>query len=98
MTYEAVDSIARGRVWAGSDAREIGLVDENGGVLDAIRAAGAMAGMDEVGYGRVRVYPTPGFPGSISIPGPFGASTVSAVADLLGGERTLYLMAPLVIE
>jgi protease-4 len=98
MTYEAVDSIARGRVWAGSDAREIGLVDENGGVLDAIRAAGAMAGMDELGYGRVRVYPTPGFPGSISIPGPFGASTVSAVADLLCGERTLYLMAPLVIE
>jgi len=34
-----VDSIARGRVWTGSDALKIGLVDELGGLEDAIALA-----------------------------------------------------------
>ncbi|MGM0626707.1 MAG: signal peptide peptidase SppA [Candidatus Fermentibacterota bacterium] len=97
MTYEEVDSIARGRVWAGSDALEIGLVDRNGGVLDAVREAGRMVGMDRVRAEDVRVYPTPDFPGTISLPGPFGAGA-ETVLDLLGEERTLYLMAPFVME
>ena len=97
MSFEEVDSIGRGRVWAGSDALDIGLVDANGGVLDAIREAGRLAGMEPGRMPEVRVYPTPDFPGSIGLPGPFGAGAAS-VLELLGRERTLYLMAPFVVE
>ena len=48
MTYEEVDAIARGRVWTGQDAMEIGLVDELGNLQDAIDAAAAMAGLDSL--------------------------------------------------
>lgn len=48
MEYEAVDAIARGRVWTGNDALRIGLVDELGNLDDAIDAAAAMAGLDSL--------------------------------------------------
>ena len=44
MSYEAVDSIAQGRVWAGRDALEIGLCDARGTLLDAIDYASKKAG------------------------------------------------------
>jgi protease-4 len=42
-----VDSIGQGRVWAGSDALKIGLVDELGGLNDAIAYAAKKAKMNE---------------------------------------------------
>jgi len=39
MTFEKVDEIAQGRVWTGVDALEKGLVDELGGLGDAIAYA-----------------------------------------------------------
>ena len=41
-----VDSIAQGRVWSGSDAIEIGLVDELGGIEEAIAYAASKAGLE----------------------------------------------------
>lgn len=46
MTTAAVDSIGHGRVWSGKDALELGLVDEIGGLNDAIRIAAETAGID----------------------------------------------------
>jgi len=46
MTWDAVDEIGQGRVWAGSDAFDIGLVDEFGGLTAAIDAAADMAEVD----------------------------------------------------
>jgi protease-4 len=46
MTWEAVDSIGQGRVWAGSDALRIGLVDEIGGMEEAINEAILLAGLE----------------------------------------------------
>ncbi|HEX9980021.1 MAG TPA: signal peptide peptidase SppA [Flavobacterium sp.] len=43
MTFQQVDNIAQGRVWSGSQAKEIGLVDEIGGLDDAIAAAAKAA-------------------------------------------------------
>ncbi|MFZ0159244.1 MAG: signal peptide peptidase SppA [Kineosporiaceae bacterium] len=40
-----IESIARGRVWTGSDARGVGLVDELGGLHDAVRIARSRAGL-----------------------------------------------------
>ena len=48
MTYDEVDAIARGRVWTGQDALEIGLVDELGNLQSAMDAAAAIAGLDSL--------------------------------------------------
>lgn len=46
LSVEAVDEIAQGRVWAGGDAIKIGLVDEIGGLKDAIAYAATLASLD----------------------------------------------------
>jgi protease-4 len=46
MNYESVDSIAEGRVWSGISAHKLGLVDEIGGLKDAITGAAALAGVE----------------------------------------------------
>lgn len=43
MTYEQVDAIGQGRVWTGKMAKEIGLVDELGGLDQAIAYAAKKA-------------------------------------------------------
>lgn len=47
MKFEEVDSIAQGRVWTGSDAIKIGLVDKIGGMDDALKAAAKLAKIKE---------------------------------------------------
>lgn len=54
MTVEQVNVIARGRVWTGRDALRIGLVDELGGLKDAIAYAVKEAGIKEQ---KVLYYP-----------------------------------------
>ncbi len=46
MTFEQVDAIAQGRVWAGATAMDLGLVDQLGDLEDAIESAAAMAELD----------------------------------------------------
>lgn len=53
MSVEAIEKVAEGRVWTGAMAREIGLVDELGGIDKAISAAAAQAGIENyslIGY------------------------------------------------
>jgi len=47
MTPESVDKIGQGRVWSGTNAIEIGLVDELGGLDRAIDIAAEMANVKE---------------------------------------------------
>jgi protease-4 len=47
MTVEEVDAIAQGRVWSGAKAKELGLVDELGGLTKAIVAAAELAELDQ---------------------------------------------------
>jgi protease-4 len=44
---EEIDSLAQGRVWTGADARAAGIVDELGGVDDAIAEAAKLAGLED---------------------------------------------------
>lgn len=46
MSFEEVDNIGQGRVWSGSSALNIGLVDEMGGLEDAIDEAVRQANID----------------------------------------------------
>ncbi|MDO3401500.1 signal peptide peptidase SppA [Mycolicibacterium neoaurum] len=57
MSVDAVDAVARGRVWTGADARERGLVDTLGGLHTAIDRAKARAGFDADEQVRVLTYP-----------------------------------------
>ncbi len=101
MTFEQVDSIGRGRVWAGADAVANGLVDRIGGIEDAVLCAAGMAGMEE-GLPEIEVYPSPGFFGSLpssplGILGLTAGGEAGSVLDLealrlLQGR--LYLMQP----
>jgi protease-4 len=47
LTVEQVDSIAQGRVWAGVDAKKIGLIDEFGGLKEAIAIAAKKANLTD---------------------------------------------------
>ncbi len=44
---EEIDRIARGRVWIGSDALELGLVDRLGGLDEAVASAAGLAGVGD---------------------------------------------------
>jgi protease-4 len=46
MRVTAVDSIGQGRVWSGTDALGIGLVDEMGGLNASVEKAANLAGID----------------------------------------------------
>ena len=59
MPAEKVDEIAQGRVWTGSDAIKIGLVDEIGTLYDAVRYAAASAGNPETESWNIDTYPSP---------------------------------------
>ena len=49
MDVAKVDEIAQGRVWIGTDALEIGLVDKIGGLDEAIASAASRAGLADRG-------------------------------------------------
>ena len=55
LSYEEIDAIAQGRVWAGANALEIGLIDEFGGLEKAIETAAELAGLEDY---RVSNLPT----------------------------------------
>lgn len=46
LSYEAVDKVGEGRVWSGTNAMEIGLVDIFGGLEKAIEIAAEKAGVE----------------------------------------------------
>ena len=43
MKFESVDSIGQGRIWSGTSSLKLGLVDEIGGLNDAIKEAAKLA-------------------------------------------------------
>lgn len=47
MGVEAVEKVAQGRVWSGTDALQLGLVDNLGGMREAAAAAAELAGLGQ---------------------------------------------------
>ena len=89
MTVAQVDSIGQGRVWSGSQALKIGLVDKIGGLDDAIKEAASIA--------KTKTYSTQNFPeyekdmNDIFKNFPFAKSKESFIKEELG-EETYRLM------
>lgn len=59
MELAQVERVARGRVWLGSDARRLGLVDELGGLDRAVELAAEAAGLADPDAVRLAYYPEP---------------------------------------
>ena len=57
LPLERVKEIAKGRVWTGAQAKDIGLVDELGGIMTAINAAKKLAEIDEDEDVRIKIFP-----------------------------------------
>ncbi|MCV7014477.1 signal peptide peptidase SppA, partial [Mycolicibacterium madagascariense] len=101
MTVEAVDAVARGRVWTGADALDRGLVDELGGLQTAIERAKVLASVDA--DADVKLLTLPGSslldvlrpkpssqPAAASLPDAVGALLGRSAVALLGqAERSL---------
>ena len=89
MTFAQVDSIAQGRVWSGTEALKIGLVDKIGGLNDAIAEAAKIA--------KVKKYSTQNYPeyektlndllGNL----PFARSKEAFIKEEIGEENYLLL-------
>jgi protease IV len=87
LSVEAVEAVARGRVWTGADAFDHGLVDELGGLRAAVRRAKVLAGLDE--DAKVRLV---GYPGSsvwdFLRPQPSSQPAATSLPDALGALIT----------
>jgi protease IV len=91
MTFEQVDKIGQGRIWSGTDALKIGLVDKIGGMDEAIKAAAAKA--------KTKKYTTRNYPeyekdfGDLlrSLGLPFAATKEAVLREELGEENYLIL-------
>jgi protease IV len=101
LTTDAVEAVARGRIWTGADALGHSLVDELGGLRTAVRRAKVLAGLDEDAKVRVVGYPGASLwdflrprpssqPAAASLPDALGALIGQSVAGIIEQtERTL---------
>lgn len=84
MTFEEVDAVAQGRVWTGKQAIEKGLVDELGGLEDAMDLAASLVNIDEY---RVRSYPDYKKEFKDMFSGPFATVKQQILSDEIGEEN-----------
>jgi protease-4 len=84
MTRDAVDAVARGRVWTGADARKHGLVDVLGGLREALAEARTRAG--EASLEPMAAWPTVGDETPIDARTEHVRSAVEAVAESIDPE------------
>jgi protease-4 len=59
LPKEKVLEIAKGRIWTGQEAKNLGLVDELGGYDTALKLAKKAAGISDSEDVRIAVYPRP---------------------------------------
>ncbi len=87
MTFAQVDSIGQGRVWSGTDAIKIGLVDKIGGLDDALKYAADLVKIKEYRTQNFPVYDKEfrDFLGNLGVP--FLKSKESFIKEEVGEEN-----------
>lgn len=90
MSFAEVDAVARGRIWSGPDAIEVGLADEVGGIMDAVEEARRRAELPD--DAPVAIYPKP--KPMFDLEEEFGFSTLLSVDNLPSWlfENLLYIV------
>ncbi|MEP7094813.1 MAG: signal peptide peptidase SppA [Flavobacterium sp.] len=89
MTFDQVDAIAQGRVWTGTQALKIGLVDKIGGLDDAIAEAAKIA--------KIKSYSTQNYPeyeknfNDLLSGLPFAKSKEAFIKEEIGEENYLLI-------
>jgi protease-4 len=89
MTFAQVDAIAQGRVWSGSEALKIGLVDKIGGLNDAIAEAARIA--------KIKSYSTQNYPeyeknlNDLMSSLPFAKSKEAFIKEEIGEENYILI-------
>ena len=87
MDVSSVDSIGQGRVWTGIRAKKLGLIDEFGGLEDAIKGAAELAGVDKY---SIKEYPVPEDPYTRIISSLSGNIRMKILNKELGENFSLY--------
>ena len=90
MSIEQVDSIGQGRVWSGINAKEIGLIDEIGGLRKAVDIAIEKAGLEEF---RLVTLPKQEDPFEMFIKELTGETETSLIKNHLGESYRYYIKA-----
>jgi protease-4 len=96
MTQEAVEEVAKGRVWTGEEAKTRGLVDELGGYPAAIRLAKEAAKIPSQAPVKLTVFPRDRQPLELIFDRLAGKDTDEGGAAAGSIERSLRAVAPLV--
>jgi protease IV len=96
MTQEAVEEVAKGRVWTGEEAKTRGLVDELGGYPAAIRLAKEAAKMPPEASVKLTVFPREKPPLELIFDRLSGKDTDEGGAASGAIERSLRAVAPLI--
>jgi protease-4 len=96
-TFEQVDAVAQGRVWAGVDAEKHGLVDKLGSYGEAVSSAAERAGLAEDQYQLEYIEPSLGWRQALAMQAQLLAARATAA---LVPERPMFaatrkLFAPL---
>jgi protease-4 len=86
LDRQQVDAVGQGRVWTGAQAREVGLVDELGGLREAVRVGKKRLSIAEDKDVALVVFPAP-------------RSLAQQIADALTGKETeSFLPAPALLS
>jgi protease IV len=96
-----VQEIAKGRVWTGTQAKDIGLVDQIGGIRTAIGKAKSLAGIEAKDSVSIRTFPEAADPltafgqalGASASTARTTARAAAVVGAVLGDERVSSLIA-----
>ena len=93
MTAEALEPLARGRVYSGQEAVRLGLVDSTGGLLDALETARSLAKISGRKKIVIREYPKPTFRESLMTRFLSAVPPGSALGGLTDAAGSIFLKA-----
>ncbi|MDD3044883.1 MAG: signal peptide peptidase SppA [Candidatus Delongbacteria bacterium] len=107
-SFEEIDKIAEGRVWAGEDALELGLIDEIGDLNDAIKYAAQKADIDIEHGSPIKIFTKHSefsitdnlfqvFADKLDIE-TLEKLKSSEIVNLLSGDSKVFMMVPYYIE
>lgn len=96
MSREEVHEVARGRIWSGTDAKRVGLIDEVGGMDVALRLAREAAGIAADAPIELKQFPRPKTPFE-ALMASFGGDSAATTA-LVGALEVVRPVAKLATE